>query len=264
MNLSGSISDWTVPDLLNMLRVTSKTASLHISGPRTGVIHFRDGRVAGAVIEGRGVVEGEPGSRIASVDALFAFSGMAEGSFELKAYSGPEVEGWEVDDLVADMERLRELETDVAGSGLAESGIILKDEIKAAVTVSPEDWWAFASLVSVISLSQLESVFGRARAIRLLHTLWRLGLVEALPEEEVSEPEVADEPSDILEVAVDSHDDEAWLDEIAGQAEKADAIEQVAAVVDRKPLTGVSAPASTVLTGSVLDEMRRLRGRSQD
>ncbi len=232
------------------------------------MIHFREGRVAGAVIDGNAVVEGDLGSRVSTVDALFVLSSLPEGTFELKAYTGPEEGGWEIDEIVSDMVRLAELESDVAESDLASRPMILKDEIGGPVTIDPDDWWAFASLVSVISLEQLEGAFGRARAIRLLHTLWRLGVVEAVSQEEVA--------SDTEQAPV--RNDEAWLDEIAAHAAKPPGPEakpaepareetpntQAVQGEARKRLTGVAAPASTVLTGSVLDEMRRLRGRSSD
>jgi hypothetical protein len=190
----------------------------------------------------------------------------------LKAYSGPEEGGWEVDEVVSDMDRLNELESDVSESHLADRPMILKDDIGGPVTIDPDDWWAFASLVSVISLQQLQAAFGRARAIRLLHTLWRLGVVEPVSEDEV--PSSSEEPSADGSVP----NDEAWLDEIAakaaqpnGSASKPAAVAaddapaaEVVEVEVRKRMTGVSAPASTVLTGSVLDEMRRLRGHSGD
>lgn len=269
MNLSGSISDWTVADLLNMLRVTSKTASVEIRGRRSGMIHFREGRVAGAVVDGDAVVEGDLGSRVSTVDALFVLSSLPEGTFELKAYVGPEEGGWDIDEIVSDMDRLAELESDVAQSDLADKPMILKDEIGGPVTIDSDDWWAFASLVSVISLEQLETAFGRARAVRLLHTLWRLGVVEAVSGEDV--------PTATEQASVPN--DEAWLDEIAAKAAQPRGSEtakpadqpgdgaEIPEVVEgevRKRLTGVSAPASTVLTGSVMDEMRRLRGRSGD
>lgn len=271
MNLSGSIADWTVPELLNMLRVTSKTATMHISGDRSGQVHFKDGRVSGAVITGEVVVEGEAGSKLSTVDSLFVLSGLESGNFEMRDYAGPDVDGWDVDELVAEMTRLQGLEEDVEKSGLVDTRIILRDEIDTAVSISPDDWWAVASLVSVISLDQLESVFGRARAVRLLHTLWRLGLVETLDEDEPGPDAIAEAPpvvrtqtpeSPLDKVEAEGPGDESWLDEIAGEEEaNASALE---VSIDRKPLTGVAAPASTVLTGSVLDEMRRLRGRAPE
>lgn len=261
MNLSGSLSDWPVADLLNMLKVTNKTASLHVRGPRSGTVHFTSGRVSGAAIAGDAVVEGEIGSRVAAVDALFVLSGLDDGTFELVPYAGPDGDGWEIEDLLADMDRLRELESDVAEAGITSGRLMLKDEIPAPVTVAEEDWWALASLVSVLSLHQLEQVFGRARAVRLLHTLWRMGVLHVIEDREpAAEVAGGTATSDAAQPS-----DEAWLDEIASnqQPERAPVPTQPEAAPDaeRRPLTGVSAPASTVLTGSVLDEMRRLRSR---
>lgn len=259
MNLSGDLSDWPVADLLNMLKVTSKTATLQIQSDRTGTVHFTSGRVAGAAISGDSVVEGEAGSRVATVDALFVLSSFDSGKFELGSYTGPEgADGWEIDDLLADMERLNELVTDLGGSELATGSLMLKDEISAPVTIVEEDWWALASLVSVLSLEQLEGVFGKARAVRLLHTLWRLGIIDVLP----SDAPVA-EPTSTSNDEVAAPADEAWLDEIASKQASPAAETSVAVELDddRKKVTGVAAPASTVLTGSVLDEMRRLRSR---
>ncbi|MGH8911340.1 MAG: DUF4388 domain-containing protein [Acidimicrobiia bacterium] len=260
MNLSGELSDWPVADLLNMLKVTNKTATLHVRADRSGVVHFVSGRVSGAAVTGDAVLEGDVGSRPATVDALFVLSGFDKGSFELVSYQGPEGDGWEIEDLLADMDRLQELEVDVAGAGLSSGRLMLKDVISGPVTVVEEDWWAVASLVSVLSLQQLEQVFGRARAVRLLHTLWRLGLVETLAEPEPLAERA--EPTPAAQASLAQPSDEAWLDEIAlsQQVEQAPAV--MVDEVDRKRVTGVSAPASTVLTGSVLDEMRRLRSRT--
>ena len=281
MNLSGELSDWPVADLLNMLRVTSKTVTLKVRGERSGVIHFVAGRVSGASVTGDVVVEGEAGSRVAVVDALFVLAGIASGSFELVAYQGPEAEGWEIEELLADMARLTELETDVSRSDLVEGRLMLKDALSGPVTIAEDDWWAVASLVSVLSLQQLEEVFGRARAVRLLHTLWRLDLVEPLLDDEspapADPPAPADAPARVDAVdAVDATpaislapSDEAWLDEIATNAVPVAVVDSPEAPSEadssgdpsRRAVTGVSAPASTVLTGSVLDEMRRLRSR---
>lgn len=257
MNLSGDLADWPVADLLNMLKVTNKTATLQVRSERTGTVHFSDGRVCGASIAGDAVVEGESGSRVATVDALFVMSSFDDGKFELTTYAGPEgAEGWEIDDLLHDMERLNELIHDLETGELSSGSLMLKDAISGPVTVTEDDWWALASLVSVLSLEQLQGVFGRARAVRLLHTLWRLDLIEPIQE-------AVDQPVDMAAAPIRKEsgaDDEAWLDQIA--AKENDKVD-VAVNLDeeRKRMTGVSAPASTVLTGSVLDEMRRLRSR---
>lgn len=270
MNLSGTLSDWTVGDLLNMMKVTGKTATLRIRGGQTGAIHFSDGRVVGAVISGEHPSDEAIDPRLATADALFVLSGVDSGNFEVSSFDGPEGEGWDVESLLVDMDRLTSLDADI--SGFSAASFILREEVDKPVTIQTEDWWAVASLVSVLARDQLEDVFGRGRAIRLLHTLWRLDLIELLTEPAPDEPEAPpvepqDNPLDASQTESDEkpesagRDDESWLDEIAANAEPAGVPGQVDPAEARKVM-GVAAPASTVLTGSVLDEMRRLRGRS--
>lgn len=279
MNLSGTLSDWTVADLLNVMKVTAKTASLHVRGKREGTIHFREGRVVGAGLDGKPIPTGEFESRMAASDTLFFLAALHEGRFEVGPFEGPEAEGWDVDSLLSDMEHLNGLETELAGAGMRRSFLMLRDEVDKPVTVEVDDWWALASLVSVLSFDQLEEVFGRGRAIRLLHALWRMDLIEAIDESEEAETTEPELPhvdlSKIREVAseedhetqdpstISERDDESWLDEIAAAAGPATATTDVDPVEARRVM-GVAAPASTVLTGSVLDEMRRLRVRPTD
>lgn len=270
MNLSGTLNDWSVGDLLSMLQVTKKTATLHVRGTRIGSIEFSAGKVVGASLTSESPVSGEPGSRTAAADALFVLSRLTEGTFEIGPFQGETGEGWDVDSLLSDLDRLKGLEGDLSQSGLGEATLRLRDDIAESVTIQPDDWWAVASLVSVLSFEQLETVFGSGRAIRLLHTLWRMDLVEVLvPEQTETETETETAPPSAvdskteIEIVTDTSksDEESWLDEIAAAAD-AEAPEVEPVDVETRRLTGVAAPASTVLTGSVLDEMRRLRGRT--
>ena len=63
--LSGNLSNWSVADLLQMMRVTSKTAALRIEGTRAGVIHFQEGKLAAATLAGQ---RSTGGTRPASTD----------------------------------------------------------------------------------------------------------------------------------------------------------------------------------------------------
>lgn len=276
MNLSGTLSDWTVADLLNMLNVTGKTASLHVRGERGGTIHFSEGKVVGASIAGDSVNDN---SRVAVADALLVLSALDRGSFDLGPFEGPEGEGWDIESLLSDLERLESLQADLIDSGLDDSRLMLREEVDQPVTVQTEDWWAIASLVSVLSFQQLEEVFGRGRAIRLLHALWRMDLVELLEPPVEKEPILADlepvlqdlepepetdpEPEEEASDEEEPRDDESWLDEIAAAAEARRDDKGIEPIEPRRVL-GVAAPASTVLTGSVLDEMRRLRSHPGD
>lgn len=283
MNLSGTLSDWTVADLLNMLNVTKKTASLHVRGERTGTIHFSQGKVVGAALAGDAAAHGGD-SRVEVADALLVLSALDSGTFELGPFNGPEGEGWDIESLLSDLERLETLQVDLVGAGLQKSQLMLREEVDEPVTIQTEDWWALASLVSVLSFRQLEDVFGRGRAIRLLHALWRMDLVESLEEPLVLEPEpilaepepireeitveteVEPDAEPVAEASVDSNgsSNESWLDEIAAAAGPSEAGDETVQPLEPRKMLGVSAPASTVLTGSVLDEMRRLRSHPGD
>ena len=272
MNLTGTLSDWTVADLLNVMKVTGKTATLNIKGRTAGTIHFMEGRVVGAELDGSPI----PGdSRAEAADSLLVLWSLDEGTFEVVEFQGPHDTGWDVESVMADMEALRALEADRLGAGLADGHLVLKDQINGPVTIDSADWWALSSLVSVLSFGQLEEVFGRGRAIRLLHTLHRLGLIERIetPAEEPEPAPVEAPPAvDLAALAEEDqgaqfegptatdHDDESWLDEIAAAAEAPVSESDDSEAASRRVL-GVAAPASTVLTGPVRDEMRRRRVR---
>lgn len=265
MNLSGTLSDWPVGELLTVMKVTAKTATLTIRGDVSGSVDFVAGRVAAARILGEPPLEAGPGRREAVADALYLLSGATTGTFEVVRLEAEADESWEVEELLADMGQLGELRNDLEEAGLLAADLTLRDEVPAPVTIPTEDWWALASLVSILSYPQLEEVFGRARATRLLHTLWRLDVIEVVEDDEVegvSPPEaetpLAGDESGVGELP--ARGDESWLDEIAAASEEWEATSRDEST--RRPVLGVAAPPSTVLTGSVLDEMRRLRGRS--
>jgi hypothetical protein len=265
MNLSGTLSDWPVGELLTVMKVTAKTATLTIRGDVSGSVDFVAGRVADARILGEPPLEAGPGRREAVADALYLLSGATTGTFEVVRLTAEADESWEVEELLADMGQLGELRRDLEEAGLLVADLTLRAEVPVPVTIPTEDWWALASLVSILSYSQLEEVFGRARATRLLHTLWRLDVIEVVEDEEAVSPPEAETPLAGDEPAVGelpARGDESWLDEIAAASEEWEATSRDESESTRRPVLGVAAPPSTVLTGSVLDEMRRLRGRS--
>jgi hypothetical protein len=285
MHLSGQLSDWSINDLLQIMQVTKKTGSLDIEGQRRGRVHFREGRVTGAELTG---LEGpNAGSDRASVaDILYVLSSVAEGSFSVGAADGPDAKGWTVEEVLIDVEGLQTLEGEVVETGLFEAnGVKLIHEIADPVTVDPGDWQTFVNLVPAFSFGALESRYGRGTAVRMFHTLNRMGLAEtvAIPEEEAEwldrlaegvaanstwngadgEAEVATAPEPELEI-VEDQTEPAPIE--APEITQPEPI----AVAASKPgranveLKGVSAPASTTLTDGVYDEIRRLRSRVGD
>ena len=293
MHLSGQLSDWSISDLLQIMQVTKKTGSLDIDAERRGRIHFKEGTVTGAELTGdRGRYLGDDRSAIA--DVLYVLSTMEEGTFAVGAADGPDGDGWSVEDVLADVEALRGLEGDVVDAGLFEAdGLRLIESVEEPITIAPDDWVSVVSLVRPFTFADLEERLGRGSAVRILHTLHRLGVAEAIviedsPDEGSEETRDEDESGWLDRLAedidppsdeptwVETHEDvEETRDEDA-QADGGDhqpgevEVERVGPSVSEIPIKtpadvrGVSAPASTTLTDGVYDEIRRLRSKVAD
>jgi len=301
-NLSGQLSDWTVNELLQIMQVTKKTGSLTIEGDRRGRIHFREGAVTGADLTGtRQTYIAEDRGAIA--DVLYVLSSLAKGSFAMGANEAPDGEGWPVDEILADVAGLAELEAAVEESGLIDAtGVRVTETLEDPIQLEPEDWQVIANLVQPFTFAHLESRFGRGGAVRALHTLHRLGVAEAIKSEdesqfldklaegissESSEPTwleaktssseellpIASETAqeDLLPVVEAKH--AAPEIEPVGVHEELQAtdqdeleVEAERSSVKREPVAvrGVSADASTTLTDGVYDEIRRLRSKAAE
>lgn len=279
-NLSGQLSDWSIHDLLQIMHVTKKTGSLDISGERSGRIHFNQGAITGADITGA-VEDFVADGRGGVADVLYVLSSIESGSFVVSTGEASEGDGdWSVDAILADVESLKNLESQVAESGLIEaSAVRLKNEIDEAIGLEPEDWQMIVSLVQPFNFDQLESRFGRGGAVRLLHALHRLDVAEEIQSEDESEwlDQVADrlsadapnltgltatdpEPESLAAVVplVDASSDDHEADDDPRRVE----LESVVKVGSHSAgVKGVSAPASTTLTDGVYDEIRRLRSK---
>jgi hypothetical protein len=288
MHLSGQLSDWSINDLLQIMQVTKKTGSLDIEAERRGRIHFKEGTVTGAELTGgNGRYLGDDRGGIA--DVLYVLSSLEDGTFAVGAADGPNGDGWSVEDVLADVKALRGLEGDVVDAGLFEAdGLRLIESVEEPITIEPDDWASFVALVRPFSFADLEERLGRGGTVRLLHTLHRLGVAEAVAveEEEAEDTDssrVEDEsgwldrlaedivpPSDAptwVEEARDAGDqavvDEEDSDEVE-VAEVGPAVSELSPVKAHTDVRGVSAPASTTLTDGVYDEIRRLRSKVAD
>lgn len=276
MHLSGQLSDWSINDLLQIMQVTSKTGSLDIEGQRRGRVHFREGRLTGAELNGtKGIYTGSDLGGVA--DILYVLSSVEEGSFSVGAADGPEIKGWSVEEVLLDVEALQSLEGEVVDTGLFEaSGVALVHEIHEPITIDPADWHAFVNLVPSFTFSLLEERFGRGTAVRILHTLHRLGMAET-----VTDPDGEGDFLDNLAegVAQGTEDPEpGWESNGNDRTHPSESVD----VTDREPepvaepepvvvatrpdrvqadMKGLSAPANTTLTDGVYDEIRRLRSR---
>ncbi len=284
MHLSGQLSDWSMNDLLQIMQVTKKTGSLDIEGQRRGRVHFREGRVTGAELNGvDGAYTGSDRDGVA--DILYVLSSVAEGSFSVGAADGPDAKGWTVEDVLLDVEALQSLESEVAETGLFEApGVKLIQEVGDSVSIEPGDWQTFFNLVPTFSFGSLESKYGRGTAVRMFHTLNRMGLAQTVstPEEEaawldrlaegVASNSTWTDATDPAEAISDDAEPALSDDVLEPDAEEAPVVTEPepVTVASAKPsrahveLKGVSAPASTTLTDGVYDEIRRLRSRVGD
>ena len=297
-NLSGQLSDWSINDLLQIMQVTKKTGSLDINGERRGRVHFVDGAVTGAELSGeRGKYQGSDKDAIA--DILYVLSTLETGSFGVGAADGPDGEGFAVEDIMDEVSALRSLEGEVIEAGLFEApGVKLISDLSEPMTMEPEDWQVIVSLVQPFTFDVLESRLGRGGAVRIFHTLHRLGVVELISGDDESEwldqlagglsrassePMWLEQTSEVVSngpkhIADSEGDDEDQLDEATDGEETEDEVPaaQVSVDVDEESepepaaeptpanVRGVAAHASTTLTDGVYDEIRRLRSKVSD
>ena len=288
MLLSGSLSNWSVNDLLQIMRVTAKTATLRIDGSRPGVIHFGDGRIVGAGLAGQRVPRSAEEALRATVDALHVLTSTGDGAFLVAEPDfDPALRGWDVAEVMMEVERLRQMEHEVTSQGVTEStSLRLASEVATPVTLHSEEWAAVCALVPSFSLSSLQEAFGNSRALQFLSALLGRGLTVPAPDTQVEvaidtvpvpEPIVLNEVSVVVneepdlpildwlgdhqvEGAVDlspgtSDDDEEDYEEEDEEEEE----EEYEVDPNRRALRSVVASPETTLVSNVLGDMRKLR-----
>ena len=267
MMLSGNLSNWSVADLLQMMRVTGKTAALRIEGTRAGVIHFNDGKVAGATLAGQRPPMELDQLRRSTIDALFVLTGPTEGSFFVASPEfDPTSPSWEVTEIMAEVEHLRLIESEIRALGVEEnSPLVLSADVPSPVTLHAEDWATLVALVPAFSLASLERTMGRTRAFQVVNALLSRGLtmkdtafeVDLAPPPPVEKIPTPAEEFPVLEWLGD-HPAEGEVDLSTDIPTRPD--DEVPTEPDAKRhLKGVHASAETTLVSGVLDDMRRLR-----
>lgn len=274
MNLSGQLSDWTMQDLLQIMQVTKKTGSLDIVGMQKGRVHFLEGRVTGAELHSsRGVYAGTDRAVIA--DIIFVLGSMETGRFAVGPADGPELDGWSVDEVAEGVEELVGLELEAKEAGLVGPGEIrMKSSLDGDVTFTPDDWKVITALIQPFTFDALEDRLGRGAAVRMVHTFHRLDVAEnkeaaadsedaATGDEDVSHAGEADW-LDRLADEVSTRDSSRWVDEGGKDASSKQPAGSDEPKTERAGARGVSADPSTVLTGGVYDEIRRLRSKVGD
>lgn len=261
MNLSGQLGDWPVDDLIQIVQVTKKTGSLDISGDRRGRIHFRDGRLTGAELHSpQGVYAGDDSNTIA--DVVFVLGNLDSGTFAMGVPDGPDGEGHEADHIAASVAELRALEVEISSAGILKGDIKLVENVDTKVSLDPTSWNYLARMTPSLTVDDLEERFGRGSAVRMMHSLHSLGLL-AVPSDEAESGEAGDESQWLEELASDvsTGDVDLYDNDVAVEIGVADSVPQP---VSAGQVRGVSADASTTLTGGVYDEIRRLRSKTNE
>lgn len=261
------------------MQVTKKTGSLDIEGTRRGRVHFVDGAVTGAELSGdRGSYRGSDRGSIA--DILYVLSTLETGTFAVGPADGPDSDGYAVEDVMGEVAALRSLEGEVIDAGLFEAaGVRLVRDLDAPITMEPDDWQVLVSLVQPFTFDHIEARVGRGGAVRIFHTLHRLGVAEALVEGGDDESEWLDQLAGGLSP---NSSEPTWLEQVPAKdtPEPVAPVEVPAVLADPEPevepdieveeapahvgVRGVSAHASTTLTDGVYDEIRRLRSKASD
>jgi uncharacterized protein DUF4388 len=274
MMLSGNLSNWSVADLLQMMRVTGKTAALRIEGTRAGVIHFNDGKLAGASLAGQRPPSELDQLRRSTIDALFVLTGPTEGSFFVASPEfDPTAPSWEVVEIMAEVEHLRLIESEIRALGVDEnSPLVLSAEVPSPVTLHSEDWSTLVSLVPAFSLASLERTMGRTRAFQVVNTLLSRGLTVKDTSADVEPPAPAPVPSATAAAPAQEFPVLEWLGDhpVEGAVDLSTDIPAAHGTDDseetepdaRRHLKGVHASPDTTLVSGVLDDMRRLRTSS--
>lgn len=199
MLLSGQLSDWSVEDLLQMLHITKKTASLHVDGTeRSGVVYFDAGAIVGAEVS-VGVTGGD--DREMAVQALYVLQLLDDGEFEIRNQVPPTA----IDPMsVAEALELAS-EHLAAERALGESGLLgarglrLAQQIDEPIILSERVWAAISVSIPAFTFAEMEGRMGRAAAVDTLEQLRELGVLEAVLDEHADTEDVA--PIEVVEVA---------------------------------------------------------------
>ncbi|MGI8516179.1 MAG: DUF4388 domain-containing protein [Acidimicrobiia bacterium] len=271
MLLSGNLSNWSVTDLLHIMRVTAKTATLRVDGERAGLIHFSDGRIVGAALAGQRVPSTTEEALRSTVDALHVLTGFGDGAFLVaEPQFDSALPGWEVTELMTEVDRLRQLQSEVSSSGV-ESQTLLRLSTEAATPLSlhAEEWQAMVALVPAFSISSLEEIFGNSHSLQIVSALLNRGLTSIVPldlPESAPEIELGPESLELTE-ALDGLD---WLGDHQAEgpldlepsyaaAEVFEESNEHGSESERRSARGVAASPEATLVSGVLGDMRKLR-----
>jgi hypothetical protein len=198
MMLSGNLSDWSVGDLLQMLHITKKTASLHIDGTdRSGVVHFESGAIVNAEVSLGGPPGGQPRDEV--VEAVYVLELLDEGLFEIKNEVPPRtIEPLAVAEALELAGQHLDAERHLDETGLLSArGLRLAQTIAEPIILSEQVWNAISVSIPAFTFPELEARLGRAGAVATIEQFRDLGILEAVLEDiepAMPKPEAAHTP----------------------------------------------------------------------
>ncbi len=281
MILTGQLADWSVEQLLQIMRITEKTGSMEIETVGADVVlYFVGGALVDASMRGR-VASGDPQIRV--VEAVAAVLDAPDGTFdignEVSVNSG---EPLPVPDLLSAVGIWRAAEEELAATGVLDAAAIrLVHELQQPVVVESDAWLAVAEFAGVLTFTELEIRLGRIGAIEVIRTLRELGVLEMSSGDKAGiwpsdvaweeEPVDADTPDDSDAPPALGGDDQSAPSPTAsdeaeppasdGSEDKATAAhdadeEEPVRHERRREMRSVITPAETTLVPGVLSDIR--------
>ncbi len=245
MILAGRLADWSVPDLLQIMRITNKTGSLEIEGPmRKGVIYFRDGKIVGARLDPAGPGQADRDLRETVIEAVYVLQLLSDGTFTIGDLEIDDVEvDWDPSEVLDAAQTQLEVEGEIRREGIDDdTPLRLVGRVSEPVTLSPDEWSVLAALTSSFSLAELEWRLGRSRAVSAIRAFREAGVIET---GDVAAPPPPEKPTPPPTTVADEEPETADAP-LVTSAEVAPTVEPAVSVDE--DLVGVEAasPASTV------------------
>jgi len=178
--MSGSLGEWSVEDLLQIAKITHKSASIDLVGERfAGAVYLRDGAVVDAEVFGQPATGGDRFSRI--VEAIGRLVGIEDGTFEFgtRDLPRPPERPIETKAIFAAIEKDLFREKRLTDLGVSSGeGLALNRHIGDQLSLKPAAWQLIADLVEPFSIDALEARVGRRKAVATILTLEALGVLK--------------------------------------------------------------------------------------
>ncbi len=257
MILAGRLADWSVPDLLQIMRITNKTGSLEIEGPmRKGVIYFREGKIVGARLDPVSPARTDQDLRDTVIEAVYVLQLLQDGTFAVGDVEIDDVEvDWDPSEILDAAQTQLEVEGEIRRDGIDDdTPLRLVRRVSEPVMLTPDEWAVIAELASSFSLAELEWRLGRIRAVSAIRSFHEAGVIETVeeaaeaptpeppPAKEPAGPEVSD-PDPVPEAVSSSGADDPADPAVA--AEPAATVEPAVSVDDEPAPVEAALPAAT-------------------